>query len=200
MIDNQSEVEERTDAIVIYKYLIIYNQFENIIKDIFAASFKSLSNDVKNRIAYYVGWLGSETKYIEYDTYSIRQDVHKYDENTLVSKLKINQIIKIDKREKLISRFSFEISSITKKQVTFLSHDCFLCLINMRNKLAHEILKINFKNSDLIEQLPINIISNCQDEWLKNIGIENISQESICILSNYIYMQQIIEKLKREDS
>lgn len=196
---NQNEIGEGTNALIIYKFLIIYNQFESLIKQNFASKYNDLDSEVKNRISYYVGWLGSETKYIDYDTYSIKQELHKFDQKMMISKLTINQIIKIDKRDKIIKNFSFEISSMTKKQVTFLSHDCFLSLINMRNKLAHDILKINFKNADVIEQLPISIICDSQDEWLKNIGIEGISQESICILSNYTYMIKIIEKLEQEE-
>jgi hypothetical protein len=197
-MNNQSEIGERSNALVIYKFLVTYNKFEDLIKQIFASKFDELDSEVKNRISYYVGWLGSEVKYIDYDTYSIKQEIQKFDKKNIISKLTINQIIKIDKKDKIINNFSFEISSMTKKHVSYLSHDCFLSLIRMRNKLAHDILKINFKNADIIEQLPISIISNTQDDWFKNIGTEGISNDSICILSNSIYMMKIIDKLEQE--
>ena len=113
---NSQEIKEKNDALIIYKFLIDYNHFENIVRDVIDSEWEKLDNNVKNRLAFYVGWLGSENKYIEYDTYSIKQEIWKYDEKKIQKKLTINQIIKIDKRERVIPLFDFEISSKTKKQ------------------------------------------------------------------------------------
>lgn len=145
-----------------------------------------------------VGWLGSENKYIEYDTYSIKQEIWKYDEKKIQKKLTINQIIKIDKRERVIPLFDFEISSKTKKQLKYLSHDCFVSLINMRNKLAHDILNINFKNADIIELLPDKILISNQEPWIQSMDVNHISDMGREILSNYIFMKEIIIHLKEK--
>ena len=153
---------------------------------------------IQNRLAFYVGWLGSENKYIEYDTYSIKQEIWKYDEKKIQKKLTINQIIKIDKRERVIPLFDFEISSKTKKQLKYLSHDCFVSLINMRNKLAHDILNINFKNADIIELLPDKILISNQEPWIQSMDVNHISDMGREILSNYIFMKEIIIHLKEK--
>lgn len=199
MINNSLETQEKVDALIIYKYLVLYNDFENTIRNIFASKWNGVDSVVKNRIAYYVGWLGSETKYIEYDTYSIHQENNKYDEKKLIAKLTITQLIKIDKKEKVIKEFSFEISSRIKKQLSFLSHESFLCLINMRNKLAHNILGLSFKNADIIELLPDSIIENSDELWIKNIALTQISDLGRAILSNYIFMIEILRKLRKDE-
>ena len=110
----------------------------------------------------------------------------------------INQIIKIDKRERVIPLFDFEISSKTKKQLKYLSHDCFVSLINMRNKLAHDILNINFKNADIIELLPDKILISNQEPWIQSMDVNHISDMGREILSNYIFMKEIIIHLKEK--
>lgn len=200
MINSSLEAQEKVDALIIYKFLVLYNDFENCIRNIFSNEWNSMDNTIKNRIAYYVGWLGCETKYIEYDTYSIHQEVNKYGEEMLIKKLTINQIIKIDRKEKVISKFSFEILSKIKKQLTFLSHESFLCLISMRNKLAHNILGISFKNSDIIELLPDNIIEKSSDLWIKGIDMSKVSEIGRAILSNYIFMEEMLVELRKDES
>lgn len=195
---NSQEIKEKNDALIIYKFLIDYNHFENIVRDVIDSEWEKLDNNVKNRLAFYVGWLGSENKYIEYDTYSIKQEIWKYDEKKIQKKLTINQIIKIDKRERVIPLFDFEISSKTKKQLKYLSHDCFVNLINMRNKLAHDILNINFKNADIIELLPDKILISNQEPWIQSMDVNHISDMGREILSNYIFMKEIIIHLKEK--
>lgn len=195
---NSQEIKEKNDALIIYKFLIDYNHFENIVRDVIDSEWEKLDNNVKNRLAFYVGWLGSENKYIEYDTYSIKQEIWKYDEKKIQKKLTINQIIKIDKRERVIPLFDFEISSKTKKQLKYLSHDCFVSLINMRNKLAHDILNINFKNADIIELLPDKILISNQEPWIQSMDVNHISDIGREILSNYIFMKEIIIHLKEK--
>ena len=195
---NSQEIKEKNDALIIYKFLIDYNHFENIVRDVIDSEWEKLDNNVKNRLAFYVVWLGSENKYIEYDTYSIKQEIWKYDEKKIQKKLTINQIIKIDKRERVIPLFDFEISSKTKKQLKYLSHDCFVSLINMRNKLAHDILNINFKNADIIELLPDKILISNQEPWIQSMDVNHISDMGREILSNYIFMKEIIIHLKEK--
>ena len=172
---NSQEIKEKNDALIIYKFLIDYNHFENIVRDVIDSEWEKLDNNVKNRLAFYVGWLGSENKYIEYDTYSIKQEIWKYDE-----------------------KFDLEISSKTKKQLKYLSHDCFVSLINMRNKLAHDILNINFKNADIIELLPDKILISNQEPWIQSMDVNHISDMGREILSNYIFMKEIIIHLKEK--
>lgn len=72
-----------------------------------------------------------------------------------------------------------------------------MCLINMRNKLAHNILGLSFKNADIIELLPDSIIEDSDETWIKNIDLTKISALWRAILSNYIFMVEILRKLRK---
>lgn len=57
---NSQEIKEKNDALIIYKFLIDYNHFENIVRDVIDSEWEKLDNNVKNRLAFYVGWLVGE--------------------------------------------------------------------------------------------------------------------------------------------
>lgn len=198
MVEKQMMILEEMDALIMYKFLILYNEFENMIKEIYCKEWTNLNEEVKRRIAYYVGSIKGVNAYIEYDTYSTKQDIYKYDENNLISKMTINQIIRLERKEKNISTFNFEINSKLNKQLAFVSYDCFLKIINMRNKLAHDILNINFKATDVIEVLSDGMIEKKNELWISNLQLDKLSNFGRLILSNYIFMSEIIEELGKE--
>ena len=189
---------EEMDALIMYKFLILYNRFENKIKEIYRMEWADLDEDVKRRVAYYVGSIKGINAYIEYDTYSTKQDIYRYDEDSLISKMTINQIIRMERKEKNVSLFNFQIDSKLSKQLTFISYDCILKLINMRNKLAHDILNINFKSSDIIEVLPNNIFEKEKEVWISNLQLDKLSDFGRVILSNHFFMNEILDRFETE--
>ena len=189
---------EEMDALIMYKFLILYNRFENKIKEIYRMDWADLDEDVKRRVAYYVGSIKGINAYIEYDTYSTKQDIYRYDEDSLISKMTINQIIRMERKEKNVSLFNFQIDSKLSKQLTFISYDCILKLINMRNKLAHDILNINFKSSDIIEVLPNNIFEKEKEVWISNLQLDKLSDFGRVILSNHFFMNEILDRFETE--
>ena len=198
MLEKQMRILEEMDAFVMYKFLILYNCFENKIKEIYSIEWMGLNEEVKRRVAYYVGSVKGINAYIEYDTYSTKQDIYRYDEDNLVSKMTINQIIRMERTEKNVSLFNFEIDSKLNKQLTFVSYDCILKIINMRNKLAHDILNVNFKSADIIEVLPNNIFEKKNEVWISNLQLDKLSDFGRGILSNYIFMSEILERFETE--
>lgn len=198
MLEKQMRILEEMDALVMYKFLILYNRFENKIKEIYRMEWADLDEDVKRRVAYYVGSIKGINAYIEYDTYSTKQDIYRYDEDSLISKMTINQIIRMERKEKNVSLFNFQIDSKLSKQLTFISYDCILKLINMRNKLAHDILNINFKSSDIIEVLPNNIFEKEKEVWISNLQLDKLSDFGRAILSNHFFMNEILDRFETE--
>lgn len=198
MLEKQMRILEEMDALVMYKFLILYNRFENKIKEIYRMEWVDLNEDVKRRVAYYVGSIKGINAYIEYDTYSTKQDIYRYDEDSLISKMTINQIIRMERKEKNVGLFNFQIDSKLNKQLTLISYDCSLKLISMRNKLAHDILNINFKSADIIEVLPNNIFEKEKDAWILNLQLDKLSDFGRAILSNYIFMNEILDRFETE--
>lgn len=199
MKEKQMMIVEQMDALVIYKFLVLYNYFENLIKNIYTVCWNNLNEDVKRRIAYYVGSVKGANAYIEYDTYSTKQEIYRYDEDTLIQKLTVNQIIKLERMEQNVCKLNFQIDSKLNKQLSFISYDCIIKIINMRNKLAHDILKINFKAGDVIEVLSNNIIEKENDKWIENLQLEKLSDLGREILSNYIFMKNIINTIEKKE-
>lgn len=70
-----------------------------------------------------------------------------------------------------------------------------LRLLNMRNKLAHEVSNLNFKDGDIIELLSPEQISQQSFELLRNYDLLKIDAMTQCIASNIIYIRKIISKL-----
>lgn len=69
--------------------------------------------------------------------------------------------------------------------------DCLIC----RNKLAHEVSNLNFKDGDIIELLSPEQISQQSFELLRNYDLLKIDAMTQCIASNIIYIRKIISKL-----
>ena len=44
---NSHEIKEQNDAVIIYKFLIYYNSFENIIREIISKEWENLDNKIK---------------------------------------------------------------------------------------------------------------------------------------------------------
>ena len=66
----------------------------------------------------------------------------------------------------------------------------------MRNILAHKMNDLNFKNKEYIDVLKNEIIQQRNIGWLKMYDLNLLSESARCIVSNYIYMNIIYEKLR----
>lgn len=66
----------------------------------------------------------------------------------------------------------------------------------MRNILAHKMNDLNFKNKECIDVLKNEIIQKRDIEWLEMYDLNLLSESARCIVSNYIYMDIIYDKLR----
>ena len=55
---------------------------------------------------------------------------------------------------------------------------------------------LNFKNKEYIDVLKNEIIQQRNIGWLKTYDLNLLSESARCIVSNYIYMNIIYEKLR----
>lgn len=195
-MSNQREISMQLDALSIYHYLLKYSELETLIKQIYIIVWPDFKEEYKQRIMYYQGGLSLESGYIEYDTYSVVTQHQKFDVNILLNKLTLNQIIKLERKERQIPFLLYEIVSLQNKTVVYPCQDCILKLLNMRNILAHKITDLNFKNKDYIDVLSNEIISDKGLEWLKEYDLNLLSESARCIISNYLYMDIIYQKLR----
>ncbi len=195
-MSNQKEIKVQLDALSIYQYLLKYSDLEEQIKQLFIETWPNFDEELKQRIMFYQGGLSMETGYIEYDTYSVVTQHYKFDVMTMLNKLTLNQIIKLERKENQLKGLQYEVVSLQNKKVVYPCRDCILKLMNMRNILAHKMNGLNFKNKDYIDVLSNETIRKNDLGWLMNFDLDLLSESARCIVSNYIYMNMIYEKLR----
>lgn len=125
------------------------------------------------------------------------KEANKYNDRKLLSRLTMNQIIKLEKKERGIAKFNQNISSIQSRRLEYTFYDCCIKLINMRNKMAHEFFDLDIKeDKDTIEVLSNDNIERFKPKWLGNFNnYDELDFNIKFILSNYIYMKRMEEIL-----
>ena len=145
-----------------------------------------------NCIFYYGGKIGT---YIEYEAHSVRLNSLDFKEGELFKTLSINQIVKIFKNSPHLKAFNFDVESIRLSTTAFTFYDCIIRLLNMRNKLAHEVVDLQFSNRDLIELLSHEQIAREQFDLLQNYDIRKMDEMTLYIASNIVYIRKLLSKL-----
>jgi len=180
-------------SLFIFEFLNTYNELERIVRTVFENNISALPSETKQRLYFFYG--GKIGTYIEYTDSAIKLDEIQYKSDENFKKLSLNQIIKIFKEDPCIEAFNFDIKSIQRTSTVFPFTDCVLKLLNMRNKLAHELVDLQFKDKDLIELLLIEYIKKESFITLQNYDIENMDNMTQYIASNIVYMRKIVDQL-----
>lgn len=190
-MSNQGEITEQLDALSIYHFLLNYTTLEEMIKSLYVQKWPDFSNDVQQRLMFYQGGLNMQKSFIEYDTYSVVTQHHKFDVEAMLNNLTLNQMIKIERKENQIPELKFDIQSLQNRTIVYPCIDCILKLLNMRNILAHKMNDLSFKNKEYIDVLKNEIIQQSNIGWLKMYDLNLLSESARCIVSNYIYEYNI---------
>ena len=111
--------------------------------------------------------------------------------------LTTNQIIKTFKNDNCIKDYDFQIESIKSKTVFHDFYSCAIKLINMRNKLAHELKSCSFGEGESIELISIEKIRESELHMLDNFDISRMDNMSQQIASNLIYLNKILKNLQK---
>ena len=189
--------KKRTEAYVSQIYFELYNRMERCIKDIFSNYFNNeMSLILRKRLIYYAGWLFSDIRMVDFDTYSLKREIQKYDEKTVLSRMTLKQIMKFCEKESDYTRFDFSIPSINKKMENISFFTCCSKWIDMRNKLAHLYEGLDF-SKNVIEVLNNSELKKYCIGFLDESEIESLSENGIYILSNYIYLQKANKIIQR---
>lgn len=197
-MNSQRKITEQLDALSIYHFLLKYAVLEEKIKEVYVQKWSNFSSEVQQRLMFYQGGLSLQKSYIEYDTYSLITQHHKFDVKAMLNNLTLNQMIKVERKEKQIAELKYDIQSLQNRTIVYPCIDCILKLLNMRNILAHRMDDLNFKNKECIDFLKNQIIQQSDVEWLEMYDLNLLSESARCIVSNYIYMNMIYEKLRGE--
>lgn len=195
-MSSQRKITEQLNALSIYHFLLKYTSLEEMLKKFYVQKWPNFNSEVQQRLMFYQGGLNMQKSFIEYDTYSLIIQHHKFDVKAMLNNLTLNQMIKVERKENQIPELRCDIQSLQNKMIVYPCIDCILKLLNMRNILAHKMNDLNFKNKECIDVLKNEIIQKRDIEWLEMYDLNLLSESARCIVSNYIYMDIIYDKLR----
>lgn len=196
---NETEFEDfKIEAILRAYYFSYFAELEKKTRKIFKDEILNIDNKIKNKLYYYYGATHSSIEYIEYDKNSTVKTERAYKEDEEFNDFSLIKIIRIDLKDKFLSKFNFNINSLNKKTISYTFHDLVKKIIEMRNVLAHEPRGFEFKEKHIIEIVSKNAIAENNkfnfggyDFFSTNFQKSN----NIAVLSNLIYMKLILESL-----
>lgn len=191
---DQKTLSLQIRSLMVYDFLDEYNQLERTIRIVFEENIETLPSNTKQQLYFYYG--GKIGTYIEYESHGIKINELNYSEEEMFKQLSINQIIKIFKNNRCLEVFNFSIESIQRPLTVFPFYDCTIRLLNMRNKLAHEVSNLNFRDGDIIELLSPEQISQQPFELLQNYDLQKMDEMTQCVASNIIYIRRILQQLR----
>lgn len=183
-------------SLIIFEFLNLFNEFEQLVRNVFERNIPTLPPPKKQQLYFFYG--GKLGTYIEYEESTVKLSSIKYKEEEYFKELTINQILRIFKTDPCIGDFNFDVESLQRSTTVFPFIDCAIKLIKMRNKLAHDLVNLKFRNDELIELLTLDKIKNESFSILQNFDIDNIDNITQHIASNIIYMRKMIAQLKGE--
>lgn len=133
--------------------------------------------------------------YIDAEEGAVKLNTVKYKRDDLFKEIKVNQLIKILKKNPCMQVFNCGVVSIQRTTTVYSFYDCVIRLLNMRNKLAHEMENLQFKDQDLIELLSLEQIEKETFEILQNFDVKKMDNMTQYIASNTIYMRKLLDLL-----
>lgn len=186
-------------SIVLTQFLSLYMKLEVLVKKIFQSEILSIGADRKNKLSFFYGVTVGYKPFMNYFQGTVEQTkIKKFSKEEQFTELNFNNIIKIDREEHFISSFNFKIDSVSKNNIEYLFHDCCNKLIKMRNKIAHEIDNVEFKDEDIIELQSTNFFVNYDNKLLDGFDLNRMDNATSAMYSNVVYLNIILDKLSPE--
>ncbi|MCP2027422.1 hypothetical protein L1276_002579 [Flavobacterium sp. HSC-32F16] len=187
----------KTGALLRTYYFDYFSKLENEIRTKFEKSLNGLNVNFKNKLFFYFGANHMFKFGLEYTDDKTTGTHKRFKEDESFKDFPIAKIIKIDKKDKMISEFKLSIHSINKKTVSYEFHDVVIKLINMRNILAHEPINFNFTEKEhVIESLSIEKINESNPFDIDGYIFSHENEQNNQIISNLLYMLNVVEVLK----
>lgn len=193
---DQNTISLQIKSLFVFDFLNEFNELEHIIRDVFEENLSHMSDKIIRQLYFYYG--SKIGTYIEYESHAVKISNIVFKDEESFKDLSINQIIKIFKKTNGLDAFDFSVRSIQRSATEYSFYDCAIRLLNMRNKLAHEVSDLQFKNQDIIELLTFEQISQEPFDLLQNYDLQKMDNMTQYIASNIVYIRKLISKLKTE--
>ena len=191
---NGSFMQLQLEALSVRYFIVKYDEFECKVKELFSSNISKVTPENKQMLYFFLAGIKCSAR-IDYVSNSLKTDVAKYSVNEKFSQLSFSQIIKIQRQNHVLDLFEFNIPSINSKTTEYTFTDCCVKLLNMRNKLSHEMDRLSFADKDIIELLSNEYIKNKSSVWFSTMDTELMNYETKCIFSNLLMLEKIEQLL-----
>lgn len=196
-MNTNSIITNQLKAIIVFEFLNSYNKLEQIIRSHFEKCLDRLEKEKINELYFLSGGLiGTFIDYNNPMALKLRENSYKVDSK--FKEINTNQILKINRKMGFIASIKEEIASEQNKMTYFTIEDCIIKCLEMRNILAHDIISCNFSNKHKIELLTLNKMIELNYNFFEKYDLNFLDDMSRDILSNYFYMEKIIDTLDDE--
>ena len=149
---------------MIFEFLKEYNQLEHLIREKFEQNLPNLPSDILQQLYFYNG--GRVATYIDAEEGAVKLNTVKYKRDDLFKEIKVNQLIKILKKNPCMQVFNCGVVSIQRTTTV-----------------------------DLIELLSLEQIEKETFEILQNFDVKKMDNMTQYIASNTIYMRKLLDLL-----
>ncbi len=192
-MDAKEHITLQYKSVLMVQFISNYAKLEKLVIRMFQNFIITTEHRHKSKLYFMYGCtVGNDIFYdIDRECLSLNS-IRKYDDNEMFKSLKLNKVIRFDKKEHIVSPFNINIESVQKRNLAFPFHDCILKFISMRNKLAHELDKITFKDSDIIETLSIETIKKYTYVWSEDWDFNMMDNDCILLYSNLVYIFAVL--------
>ena len=188
--DTRTLIEERIRAICIYQYLKLYNVFEKKIRDEFEVDLQQYDQSLLQELYFYYG--NKYRSFIDYQNQVISGHDLKYKKDEKFSQMTVINIVKFSKKHPdALTVSSIKLSSAREKMVEYYFYDIVINLINMRNRMAHEVFELDLSKC-VVDTLSIGFIDEQKYDFLEGYDLSKMDQVSRDILCNYYYMDKLL--------
>lgn len=187
----------KTGALLRAYYFDDFSKLEKQIREKFEKSLNGLDVNFKNKLFFYLGSNHMLKFGLDYIDEKATGTHKKFSHDESFKEFPLAKIIKIDKKDKMVSVFNISINSINKRTITYEFHDVIIKLINMRNILAHEPINFSFTEKEhIIESLSIDKINESNLLEVDGYVFSHENEQNNQIISNLMHMQKVVETLK----
>ncbi len=195
---NQSDIEQKVKAQVIFKFLNEFNIVEKDIRTLFEKSLDSISGDVREALQFFYGGKIGSTTDVGSEILKIKE--LRFDKSNKFKDYTTTQILRLNEQYHFINEFMFDVVSLQRPLYKYDFQSSMRKIINMRNILAHEIIVCNFKERDIVDILSKENIEKNADGFLDSNDISQMDEDTVAIVSNYFYLCKMHNMLNGNNS
>lgn len=196
MSNRNDQAIQKNNAILVYEYLRDYIVLEKEVRNVVISNFDKIPTEMKQMLFFLHGAKSITTLQTQFTEGVVVANRLSYDAEKAFKSLSLANILALNKEKPLFDVLDIKINSLERKMDEFSFYYICNALLKMRNLIAHVIsTEKEFDNVAIVSNLSVEGIKKNLPSKMSDISIEHLNEFSITILSNYIYMMEIIKRI-----